>query len=99
MAVQVEAYEVIGDPPLNMGAAKLIDAVVSPGVAINPVGASGTVRGVTLIAIDAPLSPATLVATTEQLYATPLASEETSTGEAIVVPVRVIWPIALQVAV
>jgi len=88
-AVQVEVNVSTAEPPLKPGVkAMLADA--SPGVATNPVGASGVVRGVTAIGVEAALSPAALVATIAQLYATPLVSDMTVTGDAVAVPVRVV---------
>jgi len=70
------------------------------GVAMSPVGASGTVRGVTATGTDAAPSPATLVATIEQLYVTPLASRGTAMGATTAeLPKRVICPAAVHVAV
>ena len=44
LAFPVAVYEVIGDPPLSVGAVKVTDAVVAPvEVAVTEVGALGTV--------------------------------------------------------
>jgi hypothetical protein len=66
---------VIGLPPLLTGAVKLTLACPLPAVAVAPVGAPGTVLGVTLLdGADASLEPAMFVATTVNVYATPFES-------------------------
>ena len=53
---------------------------MSQGLAVTPVGASGTVFGVTVaLAVDATEDPATLVAVTVNLYAAPLVRPVTVT--------------------
>jgi hypothetical protein len=87
-AVQVEVNVSTAEPPLKPGVKAML-AEASPGVATNPVGASGVVRGVTATGVEAALSPAALVATIAQLYATPLVSD--MTGPAMPPqPVRVV---------
>ncbi len=55
----------IVEPPLEAGALKVMFAVVLPGVAETPVGAPGTVTGVTgLDAVEAGPVPTALVAFT-----------------------------------
>jgi len=61
----VTVYEVTAVPPLAAGALKLTMAWVSPPVADTPVGAPGTILGVTLEdAADAALVPRPLVTVT-----------------------------------
>jgi hypothetical protein len=55
------------DPPLELGAAKAMLALVLPAVAAPMVGALGTVLGLTGTAFDAALLPALLLAWTVQL--------------------------------
>jgi hypothetical protein len=58
-------YPVIAEPPLLAGAVHDTTAAVSAGVAVTPVGAAGTVRGVTAaLATDADEVPAALFAVT-----------------------------------
>src|ERR1700682_4061246 len=60
-------------PPLLLGALKLTDACALLAVAVAPVGAPGTVAGVTLFdAADGALIPIALVAVTVKVYAVPL---------------------------
>ena len=55
----------IAEPPLSAGAVKLTVAWPLPAVAVTPVGASGTVRGVTAFeAADGGPVPAAFVALT-----------------------------------
>ena len=55
----------IGEPPLSAGAVKLTLACALPAVAATPVGAPGTVRGVTGAEFeDAGPTPAAFVAVT-----------------------------------
>jgi hypothetical protein len=66
---------VIALPPLLSGAVKVTLACAFPPVAVTPVGAPGTVAGVTLLdAIDGAPDPAAFVATTVKVYAVPLVS-------------------------
>jgi hypothetical protein len=63
----VTVYEVIGEPPLDAGAAQVTVACPLPGVALTPVGAPGTVATVGVTAAEGLLggeSPSALVATT-----------------------------------
>ena len=63
--VAVTVKETIGEPPVSMGADQLTVAEASPGLATTPVGAPGTVRGVTKFdGSEAAPSPASLVAVT-----------------------------------
>ncbi|MDX2218401.1 MAG: hypothetical protein SF172_05200 [Burkholderiales bacterium] len=87
-------------PPSLAGALKLIDAVVSPGEAPTPVGAPGTVRGVTNDPVELAPFPAALVANTTQVYCTPLVMLVTVIGVTLAtLAVRVVWPAAEQDAV
>jgi len=53
-----------------------------PPTAVTPVGASGTVAGVTeLLALDAELVPIAFVAVTVKVYATPLLKPVTVIGD------------------
>jgi hypothetical protein len=62
---EVAVYTVIGVPPFDAGVVKVMVAVVLPAVAVTPVGALGTLSGVTLLdAADAGLVPNALVAVT-----------------------------------
>jgi hypothetical protein len=70
----VTTYEVIVLPPLLLGAVQDTVAVVSPALAVTPVGAAGTdsAVGVTeLDAVDAAPLPTELVAVTVNVYAVP----------------------------
>ena len=63
--LEVTVYEVIGLPPFEAGAVKLTVAWALPAVAETPVGAPGTVAGVTLFEGDeAGPVPMALVAVT-----------------------------------
>jgi hypothetical protein len=65
-------------PPLLTGATKVTLACVLPAVAVAPVGAPGTVAGVTLVdGRDGALDPAAFVATTVNVYAVPLVNPVT----------------------
>ena len=71
-------------PPLLNGAVKETVACRFPASADTPVGAPGTVRGVTLTGgDDSRLLANALLALTVQLTATPLARPSTMTGEAV----------------
>ena len=62
----------IGEPPLDEGATKATVAEALPAVAEAPVGAPGTVAGVTgLLAADAGPAPIALLAVTVNVYAWP----------------------------
>ena len=95
--LEVTVYRVIALPPLEAGAVKLTVAWALPGVAEAPVGAPGTVAGVTEFegADDGPV-PAALVAVTVKVYAVPLVRPVTVIR--VPVPVRVIPP-GLEVTV
>jgi hypothetical protein len=87
--VDVAVYPVMTEPPLNAGGVNATVACVLPAVAVPIVGALGTVNGVTLLeAADSALLPAMLVACTVNVYAVPLASPETTMGDAAPVPVK-----------
>ena len=61
--VEVTVYPVTGEPPSLVGAVQDTAADLSPAVAVTPVGALGTVRGVTLLeGGEAGEVPAVLVA-------------------------------------
>jgi hypothetical protein len=60
-------------PPLLAGGAQEIVACSSPATAVTLVGAPGSVAGVTgLVASEAGPAPRALIATTVNVYATPL---------------------------
>ena len=89
---------VIGEPP-SEPAVKLIVAKPLPGVALTPVGASGTVAGatgVTLTLADGALGPTALVAVTEHEYVVPLVNPVTVSGDDAPLALK---PPELQVAV
>ena len=68
----VTVYPVIADPPLLTGAVQPTTASALPATAVTPVGAPGTVLGVTeVLADDATEDPATLAAVTVNVYAVP----------------------------
>ena len=68
----------IAEPPLLAGAVQVTTAEAFPGVADTPVGAPGTVLGVTAaLGDDAGEVPAALVAVAVNVYAVPLVSPET----------------------
>ena len=61
------------EPPFDAGAVNVTVACALPAVAVAPVGAPGTVAGVTLFdAADGALVPIALVAVTVKVYAVPL---------------------------
>ena len=79
----VTVYPVIAEPPLLTGAVQLTTTWALPGVADTPVGAPGTVLGVTgALADEASEVPATLAAVTVNVYAVPFVSPETVAGPA-----------------
>ena len=86
-------------PPLIAGGVNAIEIAPLPGVPIKPVGASGTVRGVTSAAADAAPAPAELVAVTVHEYCTPLVNPVATIGEVPALSIRVVWPLAVQVEV
>ena len=68
----------MADPPLLAGAIQETVACVFPAVAVTPVGAPGTVAGVTAFeGEDALLVPRPLVAVTVNVYEVPFASPVT----------------------
>ena len=79
---QVAVKPVMAEPPLLAGAEKATVTCASPGVTVPMVGAPGAPAGVTLLdAADGMLLPTALVAVTEQVTATPLASPMTMIGD------------------
>ena len=65
-------------PPSLLGALKLTDAWALPRIAVTPVGAPGTVAGVTAFdGAEAGPVPTALVAVTVKVYAVPLVSPVT----------------------
>jgi len=71
--LEIAVYPVTGEPPLLAGAVHDTTAAALLGVADTPVGAPGTVLGVTgVLAADAVEVPAALVAVTVNVYAVPL---------------------------
>ena len=79
----VTVYVVIADPPFETGAVNEIVASPFPRTAVTPVGAPGTVTGVTeFVAVDAELVPTAFVAVTVKLYVVPFVRPVTITGEA-----------------
>ena len=68
--LEVAVYCVIGLPPSSAGAANVTVACAVPAVALTPVGAPGTVVGVTAFdGDDAGPGPMALVAVTVNVYA------------------------------
>jgi len=85
----VTVYEVTAVPPLAAGALKLTVACVFPATADTPVGAPGTILGVTLLdAPDALLVPTVLVAVTVNVYAVPFVKPVTVMGLVEPLPVN-----------
>jgi sulfur carrier protein ThiS len=75
---EVTVYPVIALPPLDPGALQLTTDEESAAVPETPVGAPGTVLGVTLAdALEATEFPAAFVALTVNVYAVPLVKPET----------------------
>ena len=63
--LDVTVYEVMGLPPFEAGGVKVTVACAFPAVAVTPVGAPGTVAGVTLFeGLDGGPVPSALVAVT-----------------------------------
>ena len=63
--LDVTVYPVMAEPPFDIGADQITIAAFAPGVANTPVGAPGTVEGVTAAeAADAALVPLAFLATT-----------------------------------
>ena len=76
----------IADPPSLAGAVQVTTAEALPAEAATPVGAPGTVLGVTaVLANDAGEVPAALAAVTVNVYAVPLVNPETVADVAPVV--------------
>ena len=81
--VDVAAYDVIAEPPLEAGGVNVTVACALPAAAVPIVGGPGTAAGVTLLeGADAGPVPAALVAVTVNVYAVPLVSPLTMIGEA-----------------
>ena len=79
----------IGLPPVEAGALKVIEAWALPAVAVAPVGAPGTPMGVTALeADDAVLVPTAFTAYTAKVYEVPLARPETTMGAPDETPIR-----------
>jgi hypothetical protein len=79
---------------------KLTDAVVFPAVAVTAVGEPGTVLGTMLLdGADAVLLPATLVATTVNVYDVPLVSPVTTCEVAVLPALLSMPPAGLEVTV
>ena len=71
-------------PPLLLGAVKLTVACALPRVAVTPVGAPGTVAGVTALDGDeAAPAPTALLAVTVKVYAVPFARPVITCGMAV----------------
>jgi len=80
---------VIGEPPFDAGAVHDTTAWALPGTALTPVGAPGTVRGVTeLLGAEFGPSPAAFCADTTKVYAVPLVSPGTVHDVVVVVQVK-----------
>lgn len=93
LGVDVMVKPVMTEPPLTAGAVHATTAVVSPGVALTLVGASGTVIGVTgFDAADGVPPPTPLIAATVNVNVDPLVSPATVTlvsaapAEAVIPP-------------
>ena len=79
----------IAELPSLTGGVNVIVAWPLPAVAVPIVGAPGTVAGeIELLGLDATLVPTLLVAVTVNVYALPLASPVTVSGEALPVAVK-----------
>jgi hypothetical protein len=80
--LEVTVYPVIAEPPFDTGAVNEIVACPFPLTATTPVGASGTVAGVTvLLALDEVLVPEIFVAVTVNEYEFPFVNPVTIIGE------------------
>jgi hypothetical protein len=94
---EVTVYEVIAEPPLFTGAVNVTIACPFPATAVTPVGAPGTVTGVTEFdAVDDALVPIAFVAVTVNVYAVPLTRPVTVIGEPLLEAVN---PPVFEVAV
>src|SRR3954470_21986205 len=92
----VTVYAVIVAPPFEPGAVHVTATWVLPRVPLAPVGASGTVEGVTEADADeAALVPATLEAVTVNVYGVPFVRPDTV--HPIVPPVEHVAPPGLAV--
>jgi hypothetical protein len=81
--VQVAVYPVMGEPPSESGATKIIVALFVPAETLGLCGTPGIVRGVTEAEADATPTPATFFAATLHEYSVPLASPDTLTMDAV----------------
>jgi hypothetical protein len=82
--LEVTVYPVIIEPPFDTGAVNEIVACPLPLIATTPVGASGTVEGVTpLLAPDEVLVPEMFVAVTVNEYVFPFVNPVTTIGEEV----------------
>jgi hypothetical protein len=80
--LEVTVYLIIDEPPSDEGALNEIVASPFPRTAVTPVGASGTVAGVTeLLVAEAELVPIAFVAFTVNVYAVPLFNPVIVIGE------------------
>ena len=80
--LELTVYPVMVEPPLLLGALNVIVACPFPATALTPVGAFGTVAGVTeLLDADAVLVPTAFVAVTVKVYVVPLVRPVTINGE------------------
>ena len=87
-------------PPVLAGAVKFTVTCVLPGVPVTPVGAPGTVLGVTLFdGPDGALEPAAFVATTVNVYAAPFVRPVTMWVVAVVPALPSKPPAGLDVTV
>ena len=78
----------IAAPPSEAGAVQLTVACALPPIPVTPVGAPGSVAGVTALDTDeVELVPAEFVATTVNVYEVPLVSPVTDVLVAVVVAV------------
>src|SRR5690606_19750395 len=76
--VEVTRYPVIALPPLSAGSVNVIVTSPLPATAVTPVGASGTVFGVTASdAAEAALAPAAFNASTVNVYDVPFVNPPT----------------------
>jgi hypothetical protein len=86
---EVTVKPVIALPPFDVGATKATLADELPAVATAPVGAPGTVAGVTAVEADeAAELPIAFVATTVKVYAVPFVKHVTFIGEVAPIPVK-----------
>jgi hypothetical protein len=81
--VDVTVYPVIASPPL-LGALHDTSTLMSPATTVGALGVAGAVPGAMLTAVDAPLVPMTLVATSEMLYDVPSVKPEIVHDSAVV---------------